>query len=256
MKKSILLFSVFALLFFSFRCIKHIALKDSKYYEMRTYYAEEGKLEDLLNRFRNHTMSIFKKHGMTSIGYWLPIDNKENKLVYVLSYPSKESREKSWKDFSNDSEWKKVASESEKNGKLVAKVENVFLKTTDFSPSKISQKASEKRVFELRTYKTTSGHLPNLLSRFRDHTCKLFEKHEMTNLWYWTPIEKEQGADNTLIYILAHKSKEGGLESFKSFRADPIWTKVKEESEKVAGGSLTESVKSEYMNATDFSPVQ
>ncbi|MDJ1481591.1 NIPSNAP family protein [Cytophagaceae bacterium YF14B1] len=230
--------------------------KADRCYEMRIYYAEPGKLEDLLARFRNHTTKIFEKHGMTNEGYWLPIDNKDNKLVYVLSYPSREARNNSWKSFGSDPEWKKVASESEKNGNLVAKVESFFMKTTDFSPKKITKKGSANRVFELRTYKATSGNLPALLSRFRDHTTKLFEKHGMTNLWYWTYTDKEQGADDMLVYILAHSSQEAGLKSFEKFRDDPQWQKVRKESEDKAGGSLTVSVESLYMVPTDFSPVK
>ena len=77
---------------------------DTRCYEMRVYYAAPGKLDDLLAPFRNHTTGIFKKHGMTNVGYWLPMENPENKLVYVLSYPSREAREKSWKAFGADPE--------------------------------------------------------------------------------------------------------------------------------------------------------
>ncbi len=230
--------------------------KAPRCYEMRVYYAEPGKLEDLLARFRNHTTKIFEKHGMTNEGYWLPIDNKENKLVYVLSYPSREARDASWKAFGSDPEWKKVAGDSEKNGKLVAKVVSTFMQTTDFSPKKIAKTGTPNRVFELRTYKATPNHLPNLLSRFRDHTTKLFEKHGMTNLWYWTLTDKDQGSDDMLVYILAHPSQEAGLKSFGTFREDPEWKKVLKDSEDKAGGSLTVSVVSEYMVPTDFSPVK
>jgi hypothetical protein len=229
---------------------------DSRLYEMRVYYAEPGKLNDLLARFRNHTTKLFTKHGMTNEGYWLPIDNKDNKLVYVLSFPDRKKRDKAWEDFGNDPAWKKVAEESEKNGKLITKIDNFYLKTIDFSPKTIARKGVENRVFELRTYKTTPGNLDNLLARFRNHTTALFTKHGMTNLWYWTFTEKEQGADDKLIYFLSHKNKEAGLESFRNFIADPDWIKARDESEKKAGGSLTISVDSEYMMPTDFSPVQ
>ena len=252
---------IFVLLLLStltaFVSLKHEALKpDNRLYEMRVYYAEPDKLNDLLARFRNHTTKLFSKHGMTSEGYWVPVDNKENKLVYVLSYKDKNAREKAWKAFSDDPEWKKAAEASEKNGKLITKIESFYLKTTDFSPAKIAKTGTPNRVFELRTYKATPGHLPNLLARFRNHTTALFSKHGMTNLWYWTFTEKEQGADDMLIYFLAHPSQEAGLEDFKKFGADPDWNAVKKASEDKAGGSLTEYVKSEYMNPTDFSPIK
>src|SRR5215470_861422 len=89
-------------------------------FEMRTYYAEPGKMDALHARFREHTNKLFVKHGMTLIGYWSPLDAKEadEKMIYILAYPSKEAREKSWKEFQNDPAWKTAKAESEKNGKL------------------------------------------------------------------------------------------------------------------------------------------
>lgn len=237
-----------------FQTQAHSKDPNSRLFELRTYYASEGKFEDLMSRFRNHTLKYFKKHKMKLEGFWIPIDNKENKLVYVLSYPDREAREKSWKDFMADKGWIEVMKASAVNGEIVAKVEATFLKTTDFSANNL--KSAGDRVFELRTYKTTLNHLPNLLERFRDHTCKLFENHGMTNIIYWTPTDKDQGADDTLIYFLTHKSKEAGLQSFKEFGADPQWQAVRKASEEKAGGSLTVSVKSEYMIPADFSPLK
>jgi hypothetical protein len=112
--------------------------KDSRVFEMRTYYAAPGKIEDLQARFRNHTTKLFEKHGMTNIGYWVPVDQKTgeangNALVYILAYPSLEARQKSWDAFRNDPEWNKVRTESETNGRLVEKVDSLFLKATDYS---------------------------------------------------------------------------------------------------------------------------
>ena len=108
-------------------------------YEIRTYFAFPGKLEDLHSRFRNHTIKLFKKHGMEVVGFWGPTDKdkgSENTLVYILAYPSREAREKAWAAFRSDPEWTSVAKESEKNGKLVEKVDSVILKGTDYSPIK------------------------------------------------------------------------------------------------------------------------
>jgi len=224
-------------------------------YELRVYYASEGKLQDLMNRFQNHTINYFKQYNMRLEGFWLPLgENKENKLVYLLSYPSREARDKSWKEFMSDIGWVRVMKNSAINGEIVAKVESNLLKTTDFSPNNL--KSAGNRVFELRTYKTTPNHLPNLLSRFRDHTVKIFENYGMTNIIYWTPAEKEQGSEDLLIYFLAHKTKEDGLASFKAFGASPEWQTVKKASEEKAGGPLTISVKSEYLVPADFSPLK
>lgn len=109
-----------------------------RFFEMRTYTAAPGKLEALHARFRDHTNKLFVKHGMTLIGYWTPTDGEKasNTLVYILAYPSKEAREASWKAFMDDPNWKKAKEASEVNGKLVDKVESVYLKPTDYSPIK------------------------------------------------------------------------------------------------------------------------
>ena len=108
----------------------------NRVFEIRTYYANEGKLDALLARFRDHTVALFKKHGITNIGYWVPTDNKENKLVYVLAFPSREARNKSFKAFSADPAWQKAFKASTKDGRLVKKIVNEFLTGTDFSKIK------------------------------------------------------------------------------------------------------------------------
>lgn len=104
-------------------------------YELRTYYTPEGKLDDLNARFRNHTMKLFEKHGMKNIIYWTPVD-KPNTLIYVIAHKDKAAADASWAAFRDDPEWKKVAEETQRNGKLVEKVESVYLTPTDYSPHK------------------------------------------------------------------------------------------------------------------------
>jgi hypothetical protein len=233
------------------------AENENRCFEMRTYYAAEGKLDDLNARFRDHTCALFEKHGIKNIGYWMPQDNPDRKLIYLLAYPSREARDTAWKAFGADPEWKKAAKDSEKNGKLVNKVEQRFLVPTDYSPAIKPTANNPARTFELRTYTASDGNLAALDERFRSHTIKLFEKHGMQNFGYWHLMPDQKGADKTLIYILAHKSKEAAGESFGAFRTDPDWVKAKEESEKKAGGSLTEGgmagVHSVFMNPTDYS---
>jgi hypothetical protein len=107
-------------------------------FEIRTYTTNEGKLDALHARFRNHTMKLFEKHGMTNIGYWSLQDKPmaENTLIYVLAHSNRDAAKKSWEGFRNDPEWKKVQMESEANGKIVSKVESVFMEPTDYSPMK------------------------------------------------------------------------------------------------------------------------
>ncbi|MDE3160239.1 MAG: NIPSNAP family protein [Acidobacteriota bacterium] len=109
-----------------------------KIYELRTYTCEPGKLDALKARFRDHTVRIFNKHGMESIGYWVPEDTERssNTLIYILAHPSREAADKNWKEFADDPEWKKVQAESEANGKIVQKVERVWMDPTEFSKLK------------------------------------------------------------------------------------------------------------------------
>lgn len=233
-------------------CLSFAAIltaQDSKLYEMRIYHSPEGKLENLIQRFENHTVALFEKHGMQNLGYWVPMDNSANILIYVLSYPDMEARKKSWSAFGGDPDWQKAAKESEVDGKIVSKVESYFMDATDFSPE-IKESNVGNRVFELRRYYPTPGKKENIVARFRDHTTKLFEKHGMQNIAYWTSRPDKDG-NSDLIYILAHKSKEDGMKSFDAFRVDPAWVKVKTESE--ASGPIVTKVESIYMVPLKFS---
>jgi hypothetical protein len=240
---------------------------DSRCFELRTYHAAPGKIDDLHKRFRDHTLKLFEKHGMESLGYWVQLDkdgNKTDRLTFLLAYRNREAREKSWKAFTADPDWQAAKKASEANGPLVEKVENPYLAKTDYSPTikdalggtfKVSRSDSP-RVFELRIYKTPPGRLEALHARFRDHTVKLFSKHGMQNVGYWTPMDQKDGAEDTLIYILAHKDREAAANSFKAFRADPDWVAARKASEEKAGGSLTTKVESIFMTPTDYSPMR
>ena len=108
---------------------------ENRVFEMRTYYTAEGKLENLLTRFRDHTTRLFEKHGMQNIGYWVPKD-KPNTLVYILAYKDEAAAKAAWDAFRQDPEWVKARTASEVNGKLVDKVESVFMRPADFSKIK------------------------------------------------------------------------------------------------------------------------
>ena len=115
-----------------------LAQNTGKVYELRTYTAPDGKLPLLQARFRDHTMRIFNKHNMKSIGYWVPQDApaKDNTLIYIISHDSREAAQKSWADFQADPEWKKVSAESQVDGRIVSGVVSVFMDATDYSPIK------------------------------------------------------------------------------------------------------------------------
>jgi len=106
-------------------------------YELRTYYPAPGKLNALNARFREHTLALFKKHGMTNVAYWneAPSEAVPNgRVIYILAYPSRTARDAAWQAFRDDPEWQAPSKASEANGKLVDKVDSVFMTMTDYSP--------------------------------------------------------------------------------------------------------------------------
>lgn len=115
------------------------------------------------------------------------------------------------------------------------------------------EKNANTRIFELRIYTAAPGKMAALNSRFRDHTCKLFEKHGMTNIGYWNPTDPKE-AERKLYYILAFPSREAADKSWKAFGADPEWKAVREASEK--DGRLVENVERVFLHPTDYSPLK
>ena len=105
-------------------------------YELRVYHTYDGKLDDLLRRFREHTTHLFEKHGIKNVAYWTPTDEpvKGKTLIYILAHPSRDAATANWQAFRDDPEWQSVRDKSETNGKLVEKVDCTFLVLTDFSP--------------------------------------------------------------------------------------------------------------------------
>ncbi len=232
---------------------------DTLVYELRTYTAHPGTLANVLARFRDHTTALFAKHGMVNVGYFTPLDSANGAgqtLVYLLRHTSRGAAAVSWRAFVADTSWKSVAAASERNGPIVAKIASVFLSATDYSPESFDAPRSGARVFELRTYTTPASRLPNLDARFRGHTMALFAKHGMTNVAYWHPTDSARGAGQTLVYLLAHPSRERAAASWASFRADSVWTAARAASERTAGGSLTTNVTSVFLAPTDFSTLR
>ena len=116
-----------------------LAAAENRVFELRVYTANEGKLEALKARFRDHTTAIFKKHHMEVVGYWTPQSSdpkSKDTLIYILAHPSREAADKNWKEFQADVEWQKVKTETEKEGALVKKVDSTFMDPTSFSPMK------------------------------------------------------------------------------------------------------------------------
>jgi hypothetical protein len=111
------------------------AAPEPRAFELRTYTTAPGRLPALHRRFREHTLRIFGRHGMTNVAYWTPADSgRANTLVYVVAHPSREAARRAWAAFGRDPEWRRVQAASEADGKIVERVESVFLEPTDYSP--------------------------------------------------------------------------------------------------------------------------
>jgi hypothetical protein len=227
---------------------------DGPVYELRIYTCEPGKLDALHERFSNHTMRIFEKHGIGNVAYWVPTEGPaaDNTLIYLLEHESRDAAKKSWDAFRNDSEWKEVAKKSaDEHGKILAKApEATYMAPTDYSPE--TRPTAAGKVYELRTYTAADGKLDALNKRFRDHTDKLFRKHGMQAIGYWVPLD-EPKSQNTLIYVLQHDSRESAKQSWTDFLGDEEWRQAKAESEK-GGPLLSGPPQSVYMQPTEYSP--
>ena len=113
--------------------------------------------------------------------------------------------------------------------------------------------AQSNQVYELRVYHTLPGRLPALVTRFRDHTRRIFDHHGMNSVAYWVP-QDSPAKEATLIYILSHPNRETATKNWKEFAADPEWQSVAKASE--ADGKIIEKVDSTFMDPTDFSKMK
>ncbi len=231
--------------------------EDKRVFELRIYQASEGRRPELEARFRDHTSKFFKKHGIESVGFWIPAKESDNRFIYILSHASRQSRSETWKSFKADPEWKTVFKASKVNGKLVDQIESRFMTATDYFPSIKSVVSDPERVFELRIYTAKEGLLPNINNRFRDATIPLFKKHGIQIIGFWNLMDDQERADRTLIYMLAHDSREAAKASWESFLEDPEWIAAKAASQEGIGRLIIEKgINRTYLNPLDFSPIK
>jgi hypothetical protein len=252
-------------------------------YELRSYVSEPGRQAEVLKLIQNDGVPFMKKHNLTLVGAWTPVNKSDERVFTLLSHKDKASCDAAWAALQNDDAWKAALQKSVVDGKRPVKsFERIFLTPNDYSPA-IDVKSVGNRVFELRSYIASEGRLDALNARFRNHTLKLFEKHGMTNIAYWSVRTGEElpafklleavspiggataeiksdlpATGNSLVYFITHASPEAAQESFKKFGGDEAWVKARKESEAAAGGSLTvdKGVKSLFLTPTDFSPLK
>lgn len=234
---------------------------DSRVYELRIYTTNEGKFDDLLSRFRDHTMRLFERHGMRNIGYYTPAEPSEGGgqvLYYFLEHASREAAVASWAAFRADPEWIANRTASEAGGPILAKPpEAIFLRATDYSPAIRTGGSFERpRLFELRRYTAAEGKLPALHAFFRDTVLKGFENHGIAAIGFWDYTDAPQGAGREFMYLVAHANREAATKSWWDLRADAYFVSARAKA--YADGSLTadNGVKSLFLVPVDFSPLK
>ena len=258
------------------------AEKDSRLFELRVYSVEKGKQAAVSNFIAKSGIKYMKKHNVELLGAWVPADASDERVITLLAHKDKESAEKNVAAYMADEGFRKEITEAMKDGPVITGVARFFLNATDYSPPVKAANAGD-RIFELRTYVATPNNLDNLNARFRDHTVKLFEKHGMTNVAYFTFGEGEKttvgdllkgcsaaGKDASdvkpdteakplaLVYLITHKSPDARDENFSKFGRDPEWNAARTNSERKGGGSLTakNAVKSLILKSTEYSPIK
>jgi len=230
-------------------------------YELRVYTAAEGKMEALHARFRNHTLRLFEKHGMTNVGYFTPVtapgQPADNRLFYILGYKDRAARDAAWNGFRTDPEWISAYQDSQKDGSLTSAIAFTFYTAAEYAPGFNGTPAAAPRHFELRTYKAAPGKLENVHARFRDHTRRIFEKHGMTNIAYWRPVDGQAEMAEKMTYMLAFPSQDARNASWRAFASDPEWQAVAKASE-ADGPILAQpgAIVSVQLRPTDYSPLK
>ncbi|HCW07597.1 MAG TPA: NIPSNAP family protein [Cytophagales bacterium] len=218
-------------------------ITDSTVFELRIYKIAEGQRESFIHLFKNEISKLIEKHQMKFYGCWTDVDS--NKVVYIVSHINKVAMTTSWKNFYADPAWAPIKEKLNANEKTVLKTTSMLLRYSDIVPFKTN--TSDAKLYELRIYYCFPGRLPNLITRFKTGTTRIFEKNGMENITYWTTIEKS--GQSKLVYFVAHKDKAAQKASWDSFGKDPDWIRHRNQSEK--DGKIVERVES--LSLTPFS---
>ena len=228
-------------------------------YELRKYEVMPGKRPALLDRFGGFTVHKWKDYGFRLVGFCTPdVGSFNNQVIYIWGWESLEERMKKWSAWQADPERARVWEESEKDGPLVRRVNNLLMQPTDFSPldtgTPYGPDAAGRRpyFFELREYDAMPGKLPALVHRFGSFTHGRFKQHGFRQVGYWTPFMG--GHNHQLVYMLAWESYEERTRCFDAFRVDPERQRVFAESER--DGILVERTVNIMMEPTAFSPMK
>jgi hypothetical protein len=229
--------------------------RETRVFELRTYYAADGKLEALNARFRDHAVRLFSKHGMTPIGFWTPEGNPDNKLIFLLAYPSREARDTAWRSLAADPEWVQIRKGTDRNGKLVRFIEEAFLTPTDYSPPVTPTRSDEPRTFELRIGTVRAADAERVHAQLRNGGARDLEDQGLTPVGFFTLDAPRTGPNVTLVSLLARTGEAARPRN----PVDPVLLAViGEPAMKPPSGTITavEGKKAEILKPTDYSPLR
>ena len=237
-----------------------VASQPAAAYEWHTLVAAPGQLDAVHMRLRDVVLPTLGSHGLRGVGVFTPAGENPEGVVHLVVAHSREGNEPARGNLlASVAEWQALLAGSDGKPALATQRSMQRLRTTAWSPLPDARPQATPRMFELRTYTSPdAAKREALLRRFEGHTMKLFAKHGMTNVIYWTP-DGGPDADTKLVYLLAHDSTTAAKESFAAFREDPDWIAAKTASETVAGSSLTtkeKGVVSEFLSPAAYSPLQ
>lgn len=186
---------------------------EQQVFELRTYTVVAGRLDELHTRFREHTIRLLEKHGATSLGFWVPSDNSDNKLVFLLSYPTQSARNRTWSTLVADPEWLRVKQSSEhREGKLVERIESRFLAATEYSPALRPVRETDQREFELRTITADAARAEAAHTKLRTETLPELERNGAVIRGVWT-VRSASESETTILYLVARTPRVGESEA-------------------------------------------
>jgi len=233
-----------------------VLVRETRTFELRTYYAAEGKLDALNARFRDHALWLFQKHGMTPVGFWSPEGNPDNKLVFLLAYPSRPARDAAWKSLAADPEWVRARKSSDRSGKLVKYIEEEFLTPTDYSPVATAGRGGESRTFELRVSTVRATDANRMHDLLRTGGAKELEEQGLTPVGFFTLDTAQPGPDVTLVSLLART----GEPARQRKPVDPVLLiALGQPAMKPTTGTIaatSDGKKAEVLKPTDYSPLK
>ena len=226
-------------------------------YELRIYSATEGRFGNLIERFREHTDRLFKKHGLQVVGYWTPTEGpskKRRRFIYVLKHNSRYDAYLNWVSFSNDKEWERVLDQPKFQGLLALKPESLFMQASEFSGMIDDNKITPGGIYELRTYVANPGKLKSAEEKYTKNIVNLLQRHGIKDLFGWRAFDLPE-SKNTFIRLLHHPSEKEAVLNWKSFINDNEQKNfpLNQEDKKPLLAFPPETI---MLKSTDFSPLK